>query len=219
MHEAANTIGEKQQVDLNLNSIDIDVEHQQLSGQARITISNLLNPIAPKPPGLSAAFLTERSEDKFQLILTSPDGSKYELNRSLMIDLRKQNDTENRNGHSGNEKRKKQNFLLMAANPSKTNSSETILPSDCSKLVALVLKENTSQQSSISRMHRWNIQVKFNLSEVRNTSTHVDVQTQMLVQGGQITKTNELRYGKYGVIIKDRVSCTSHAPCMYREAF
>ncbi|KAA1107764.1 hypothetical protein PGTUg99_014711 [Puccinia graminis f. sp. tritici] len=158
-----------------------------------------------KPPSLSAAFVAERSEAKFQLVAMSPDGTEYQLDHELMINLRKKNDTENRNGHSGNEKRKKQNFLLTTPDPT-TNLDKPLQPSNCSKLVALVLKENTSQQPSIARMHRWNIQVKFNLCEVRNTSTHVDVNAQMLIQGDQISKTNELKYGKYAVIIKDMVS-------------
>jgi hypothetical protein len=54
-------------------------------------------------------------------------------------------------------------------------------------------------------MHRWNIQVKFKFSEVRNTSTHVDMNAHLLVQGGAITEENNLTYGKYALIIKDKV--------------
>ncbi|EHS63750.1 uncharacterized protein PGTG_21842 [Puccinia graminis f. sp. tritici CRL 75-36-700-3] len=53
-------------------------------------------------------------------------------------------------------------------------------------------------------MHQWNIQVQFNFSEVRNTSTHVNVNAQAHVQGDTISPKNELTYGKYAVIIKDK---------------
>jgi hypothetical protein len=171
-----------------------------------MSISSLLNPITPKPPALSADFLIERSKDKYPLVILSSDGSNHELNHKLMIELRKKHDTQNRHHHSGNEKRKQQNFLLAAPTSSESNLNQPLKPSECSKLVALVVKANTSQQTSIARMHRWNIQVQFNLSEVRNTSTHVDLPAQLLVQGGAVSKTNELIYGKYGVIIKDMVS-------------
>ncbi|KAA1122302.1 hypothetical protein PGTUg99_036437 [Puccinia graminis f. sp. tritici] len=206
MSEAATYIGEKQKVDLALSELDIDEEHQQLSSHARISISNLLNPITPKSPHLSPDFLADRHEDKLQVIVTNSNGSGHELNGDLMIKLRKQHDTENCNSHSGNEKRKKQSFLLAAPNAtlSQPTSNTAPRPSDSSKLVALLLKENTSQQTSIARMHRWNIQVQFNLSEVRNTSTHVNLNAQLLVQSGIVSKTNDLKYGKYAVIIKDK---------------
>ncbi|KAI7944157.1 hypothetical protein MJO28_011685 [Puccinia striiformis f. sp. tritici] len=205
MHDAAISMGEKQQVDSSYSHIDMDNEHELLSNQTRMSISNLLNPIPSKPPTLSTDFLATRSEDKYQLVIKSVDGSDYELNHDLMIDLRKKHDTQNRHHHSGNENRKQKNFLLAASNQSQFNLEPNgrLQPSECSKLVALILKENTSQQSSIARMHRWNIQVQFNLSEVRNTSTHVDVNAQLLVQGGTVSKTNELVYGKYAVIIED----------------
>ncbi|KAA1121399.1 hypothetical protein PGTUg99_019874 [Puccinia graminis f. sp. tritici] len=169
-----------------------------------MSISNLLNPMPRETPALSADFLVERSEDKYQLVVMGSDGNHHELNRDLMIELRKKHDTQNRNHHSGNEKRKQKNFLLAALGPSQSDSNKALRPSECSKLVALVLKENTSQQTSTARMHRWNIQVQFNLSEVRNTSTHVDVNAQLLVQSGAVSKTNQLIDGKYTVIIKDR---------------
>jgi hypothetical protein len=208
MHKAATVIGETQQVDMTLSEIDIDDEHQQLSGQAWISILNLLNTITPQPPSLSAAFLAERNEDKCQIIVVGSSGHRNKLNHNLMIELRKKHDTKNHNTHSGNEKRKRQNFLLAASNPNLPQSTSNIAlqPSEASKLVALILKENISQQSSIARMHRWDIQVKFNLNEVRNTSTHVDLNAQLLVQGGEVSSTNELKYGKYALIIKDRVS-------------
>lgn len=131
------------------------------------------------------------------------NGSNKQLNRDLMIELRKKHNTENQHRHSGNEKRKQQNFLSI---PSTSDLPVHVLqPSECSKLVA-VLKENSSQQPSIARIHWGNIHVQFNLSEVQNTSTHVDVNAQLLVQGGSVSKTNEFEYGKYAVVIKDQVS-------------
>ncbi|PLW51201.1 hypothetical protein PCANC_11432 [Puccinia coronata f. sp. avenae] len=212
MHEAANTIGEKQQINTALEDIDIDEELHQVSGQARMAISNLLNPVTPKSPGLSVSFLAERSEDKFPIVVPTSDGSEYNLNVNLMIELRKKHDTENRNRHSGNEIKKKHNFLLT----NQSNSNRALRPSDCSKLVALVLKNNTSQHSSIARMHRWNIHVQFNLSEVRNTLTHVDVNAQLLVQGGQISETNELKDGKFAVIVKDKKMYIASLPNSHR---
>jgi hypothetical protein len=210
MHEAAIAIGEKQQVDYLLANIDVENKHQQLSGQARMSISNLLNPvpnIKPSQPSLSKDFLSEQNESKFQLVLMAPNGINQALNCNLMITLRKEHNTENHKTHSGNERKKRQNFLLPVSDWPESNldSTQVPQPSECSKLVALVLKQHSTQQSTIARMHRWNIQVKFNFSKVRNTSTHVDVNAQLLVQGGSVLAENPLTCGKYGVIIKDKV--------------
>ncbi|PLW21867.1 hypothetical protein PCANC_03352 [Puccinia coronata f. sp. avenae] len=202
MSEAASAIGNKQQVNLELEDIDIDEAHHQISSQARMSISNLLNPITPNPPALLTSFIAEQSEDKFQLVLPTLDGSDSNLNVDLMIELRKKHDTENQNGHSGNEKRKQHNFLLTGQGQS--NSDQAPRPSDCRKLVAVILKNKTSKGASIARMHRWNIQVQFNLSQVRNTSTHVDVNAHLLAKGGQISETNVLSDGKFAVIVKDK---------------
>ncbi|KAA1087782.1 hypothetical protein PGT21_036564 [Puccinia graminis f. sp. tritici] len=53
-------------------------------------------------------------------------------------------------------------------------------------------------------MHRWNIHLKFNLSDVRNTSTNVSLATQLLATNGAVSKDNELIYGKFAVVIKDQ---------------
>ncbi|PLW08899.1 hypothetical protein PCANC_24324 [Puccinia coronata f. sp. avenae] len=203
MHEAATSIGEKQKADLALADIDIEEEHDWLSCKNQMSISSLLNPLTEKPPSLSTTFLAERSKEKFQLVIKTPDGSDTQLNHQLMLELRKKQNTENCHHHSGNKKQKRQNFLL-APNQSQSDSNKAPQPSECSKLVSLVLKENMSQQSSIARMHQWNIQVQFNLLEVQKTSTHVDVSAQMLVQGGAVSKTNELIYGKFGIFIKEK---------------
>jgi hypothetical protein len=205
MHEAATSIGEKQKADLALADIDIEEEHDWLSCKNQMSISSLLNPLTETPPSLSTTFLAERSKEKFQLVIKTPNGSDTQLNHQLMLELRKKHNTENCHHHSGNKKQKRQNFLL-APNQSQSDSNKAPQPSECSKLVSLVLKENMSQQSSIARMHQWNIQVQFNLLEVQNTSTHVDVSAQMLVQGGAVSKTNELIYGKFGIFIKEKVS-------------
>ncbi|KNF06627.1 hypothetical protein PSTG_00501 [Puccinia striiformis f. sp. tritici PST-78] len=49
------------------------------------------------------------------------------------------------------------------------------------------------------------MQVQYNLLEMRNTSAHVDVNAQLLVQDGTVFKTYELVYGKYAVITQDMV--------------
>ncbi|KNE88091.1 hypothetical protein PSTG_18514, partial [Puccinia striiformis f. sp. tritici PST-78] len=202
MHHAAISLGGVQQVDSTLQDIDIDTEHHALSSRSRISISNLLNPIINPRPGLSADFLAERHENKFPIIVMSPNGFNQQLCHTSMIELRKKHDTENHKTHSGNEIKKQQNFLVTDKNQSQ--SDLPLQPSECSKLVSLLVKENSSQRTSIDRMHRWNIQVQFKLSEVRNTSTHVDVNAQLHVQCGTISPTNELTDGKYAVIIKDK---------------
>ncbi|KAA1092269.1 hypothetical protein PGTUg99_011131 [Puccinia graminis f. sp. tritici] len=153
MHEAAISMGEKQQVDLTFDHINIDEEHEQLANRTRMSILHLLNPIIQNPPALSANFLAERSEDRYRLVVKSANGIDDELNHQLMLELRKKHDTQNRHHHSGNEKRKQKNFLLAASDRSQSDLDTRLRPSECSKLVALVLKENTSQQSSIARMH------------------------------------------------------------------
>ncbi|OAV91757.1 hypothetical protein PTTG_27875 [Puccinia triticina 1-1 BBBD Race 1] len=111
MHEAAISIGEKQQVDSAYQHIDINDKHEQIASQTRMSIANLLNPIQHKDPALSADFLAERSEDKQQLAIMSSDGGAHKLNCELMIELRKEHDTQNQHRHSGNEKVKQKNFF------------------------------------------------------------------------------------------------------------
>jgi hypothetical protein len=58
MHEAAVSIGEKQQVDYEFGDINVENEHQELSGQTCMSISHLLNLIPKKAPcSLSAEHL------------------------------------------------------------------------------------------------------------------------------------------------------------------
>jgi hypothetical protein len=66
-----------------------------------------------------------------------------------MIGLRKKHNTENSKTHSGNEKKKRQNFLLSDSKTPQPTSTKKLEPSKCSKLVALILKENSTQQASI----------------------------------------------------------------------
>ena len=64
-------------------------------------------------------------------------------------------------------------------------------------------------------MNCLNIQVQFNLSQVHNTSTHVDVNAHLLEQGGQISETNVLSYGKFAVIVKDKVRSKWFIHCAF----
>ena len=54
-------------------------------------------------------------------------------------------------------------------------------------------------------MHRWNINIKFSLTDVQNTLTDVPVSAQLLANNGAVSKENELVYGKFAVVIKDKV--------------
>ena len=85
MHEAATAIGKKQQVDYMLADIEIEEQHQQITGQARMSIQNLLNPIVTATPCPSADFIVERAEAKFELIIKTPDGIDEQLNNVLML--------------------------------------------------------------------------------------------------------------------------------------
>ncbi|PLW56425.1 hypothetical protein PCANC_03455 [Puccinia coronata f. sp. avenae] len=104
MHEAATSIGEKQKANLALADIDIEEEHDRLSCENQMSISSLLNPLTEKPPSLSTTFLAERSEEKFQLVIKTPDGSNTQLNHQLMLELRKKHYAENCHHHSENKK-------------------------------------------------------------------------------------------------------------------
>ncbi|PLW28843.1 hypothetical protein PCANC_18405, partial [Puccinia coronata f. sp. avenae] len=174
MHEAAIAIGKKQQFNYLLANVDIENKHQQLSGQACMSISYLLNlvqTIEPSQPSLCKDFLSKQNESKFQLIIMAPNGINPALNCDLMNTLRKEHNTDNHKTHSGNERKKQQNLLLPASDRPESNLDSTQVPqlSECSKLVALVLKQHSTQQSTIARMHQWNIQVKFTISENYST--------------------------------------------------
>jgi hypothetical protein len=114
MHEAAIAIGKKQQLNYLLANVDIENKHQQLSGQAFMSISNLLNlvqTIEPSQPSLCKDFLPKQNESKFQLIIMAPNGINPAFNCDLMNTLQKEHNTDNHKTHSGNERKKWQNFL------------------------------------------------------------------------------------------------------------
>ncbi|KAA1102950.1 hypothetical protein PGT21_001060 [Puccinia graminis f. sp. tritici] len=190
MQHTALSTAEQQETEAQFGHIDVEHEHEEISSKTRISIANLLNPIVPATSTNPETLLDVR------LLVTNPDGDQI-LNNNLMLEMRQEHDSANIGSHSGNQKKKKHAPTLESS----TNSK----PRECSKLVSLILKEKSVQSASLSRMHRWNIHLKFNLSNVRNTSTNVSLATQLLATNGAVSKDNELIYGKFAVVIKDQV--------------
>ncbi|KAA1088284.1 hypothetical protein PGT21_001288 [Puccinia graminis f. sp. tritici] len=194
MQHAALSTAEQQETEAQFGHIDVEHEHEEISSETRISIANLLNPIVPATSTNPGTLLD------VGLLVTNPDGDQI-LNNNLMLEMRQEHDSANIGSHSGNEKKKNHAPTLQSL----TNSQpQALKPRDCSKLVALILKEKSVQSASLSRMHRWNIHLKFNLSDVRNTSTNVSLATQLLATNGAVSKDNELIYGKFAVVIKDQ---------------
>lgn len=203
MHHAAVSAKESNIAELEIGEINVETKVQTLSGHARISIKNLLNPSTPSPTKSSDTPLVV-DWPVWDIITLNLDGSPT-LNHKLMTSLRHKHDTANSKIHSGNEKRKK---LAPQALDGTSLATSTGQPkaSQCSKLVALIIKESITNQTSLSRMHRWNINVKIDFPEVRNTSTNFGVNIALLSTRGAISQENELTYGKFAVVIKDHVS-------------
>ncbi|EGG11704.1 uncharacterized protein MELLADRAFT_90901 [Melampsora larici-populina 98AG31] len=175
---AAAMMGERQKLDVQLTEIDENAVVETHLNRARLTLSDLLN--TPSTDALCR--------------LTNSTGTA--LNISSIVEIRQKHDSEVKKKHGNERKRKHLNDVIGSV-----SSTDTLSPSECSKLVAVLVKDsNTATDSSISRMHRWNIHVKLSLADVqRNTTTSRDMS--WLVGNGVISVTNPIKPMKFFLAI------------------
>lgn len=120
-----------------------------------------------------------------------------------LIDIRTQHDSQLPR-HKGNER--------ILINPDDlrlegdTTSSGELNPSACSKAIAVYMKDLVSTPTGAARRHRWNINVKLNLTGLTtNNSIHRSVDLQQLFDGGIISTENPIEPGKFLLAIKNQV--------------
>lgn len=225
METAVQLIGERHAVDAQLEDVDEEAVSEEDLRDARLSIANMLNPI-----GKFLLFVRWRCKEyKFATNLTPnhfPDNANEPFETStldhlfragtfdtqVLLSIRNRNDSQVK-GHKGNEKKKRARTLLQADMAEQHRSLDAqeeqgkrINPSACSKLVAVLVKGAEGQETSILRMHRWNIHVKLNILEVtRNTSTRLEAITQLHAGQGSISRENPLEFGIFVTMIKNQV--------------
>ncbi|EGF98707.1 uncharacterized protein MELLADRAFT_95458 [Melampsora larici-populina 98AG31] len=188
---AAAMMGERQKLDVQLTEIDENAVVETHLNRARLTLSDLLN--TPLPDEQNHKEADKRATDAL-CRLTNSAGTA--LNISSIVEIRQKHDSEVKKKHGNERKRKHLNDVIGSV-----SSTDTLSPSECSKLVAVLVKDsNTATDSSISRMHRWNIHVKLSLADVqRNTTTSRDMS--WLVGNGVISVTNPIKPMKFFLAI------------------
>ncbi|EGF97812.1 uncharacterized protein MELLADRAFT_114066 [Melampsora larici-populina 98AG31] len=200
---AAEAIDEQQQTDVLLSAIPEDIDEVIFKNVA-MSLSTILN---PNEGGSSEA----RSEGTLSdlagidhklntLILNNQEG--INLEKSKLLQLRVAHDSQVQR-HRGNERAK------INVDDLRKSPGELLKPSECSKLVAVVMKKAEATPTGLSRIHRWSINVKLNLLQrFQNTSTHLDSSSHADLTGGGITAHNPIEMGKFVVLIKNGVSTT-----------
>ncbi|EGG13232.1 uncharacterized protein MELLADRAFT_86716 [Melampsora larici-populina 98AG31] len=195
---AAEAIDEQQQTDVLLSAIPEDIDEVIFKNVA-MSLSTILN---PNEGGSSEA----RSEGTLSdlagidhkldtLILNNQEG--INLEKSKLLQLRVAHDSQVQR-HRGNERAK------INVDDLRKSPGELLKPSECSKLVAVVMKNAEATPTGLSRIHRWSINVKLNLLQrFQNTSTHLDSSSHADLTGGGITAHNPIEMGKFVVLIKN----------------
>ncbi|KAH9811286.1 hypothetical protein DFH28DRAFT_901136, partial [Melampsora americana] len=200
---AAEAIDKQQQTDVLLSAIPEAID-EEIFANVAMSLSTILNPNEGGPSEVrSEAALDDLAGIDHQLdtfVLNNQDG--INLEKSKLLQLRVAHDSQVQK-HRGN-KRQKINVNDLRKSPGKA-----LKPSECSKLVAVVMKNIEATPTGLSRIHRWNINVKLNLLQrYQNTSTHLDLPFQATLIGGGITAENPIEMGKFVVLIKNGVSTT-----------
>lgn len=79
-------------------------------------------------------------------------------------------------------------------------------PRLCSKIVSIIVRDAEGLEKAVARKHRWNINVKLDISKLaRNSSKNLNVTVQNMYKVGEVSKDNSLENGKFVVIIKGGV--------------
>lgn len=215
---AAAMMGERQNLELQLSEIDENAVMETHLNRARLTLSDILNTpckyfflllmpyyslIADRisfvvPDEQSHKEADKRATDAL-CNLTNSAGSA--LNTRVIVEIRQKHDSEVKKKHGNKQKRKQLKDVLDPV-----SNTDILSPSECSKLVAVLVKDsNAATDSSIPRMHRWNIHVKLNLADVqKNTTTGRDMT--WLVGNGVISVKNPIKPMKFFLAICNDVS-------------
>lgn len=135
-----------------------------------------------------------------ELVIDTDEGRV--LNKSVLSSIRSVHDSEVQK-HKGNERRRKHDVQ-----PTDSAKAPTRLkPSDCSKLVSVLVRDVEGLEKSIARLHRWDICAKLDINRLAvNTHCQLDMSVHCLYQSGSVSKDNPLEEGKFVVVIKDSVS-------------
>lgn len=200
MQAAAYLVSEKQKTDVLLSSISQQLE-QDIISTSSISLANLLNPVNTsknvKDPAQSINI--RPSEHDIKALVFNDQNGAHLANTSLLA-IRSAHDSQVKK-HHGNERAK-----VLIENL-KSTSINNLNPSECSKLVAVVMKSTEVTPTGVSRIHRWNMTMKLNLSHhMNNTSTSLGLPSHAIISGGGISKQNPIEYEKFVVIIKNGVS-------------
>lgn len=145
---------------------------------------------------------TSRTLAQSSLIVRS-NGERPSLSTHTLVRLQENHDSQVAK-HKGNKRSNiaREDVYNLTVCPPNTKLN----PSQCSKLVAVLMRESHSAPTGVSRIHRWNMSVKLNVSDVlRNTSTRLG-QTEVCFEEGGISKTNPVEHGKFLIMIKNHVS-------------
>lgn len=197
---AAHMVSEQQKADVLLSGVPEEVEDEVLSNTA-MSIASLLNPVTNSSNNQDVAKVTNfRSNKQAVKVLVLNDQNGTHLANTSLLDIRAVHDSQVKK-HHGNERARKNVDELIKKPGNK------LKPSECSKLVAVVMKSMEVTPTGVSRIHRWNIAVKLNLSRhIKNTSMSLDLPSEATITGGGISARNPIEYGKFVVIIKNGVS-------------
>ncbi|KAH9814736.1 hypothetical protein DFH28DRAFT_894436 [Melampsora americana] len=196
MQAAAQLVSEQQKTDVFLSNVTEEIEEEILSNGA-MSLFNLLNPSNEQNPAQTVNAQLNEQPIK-ALVFNDQDGAH--LVNTCLLDIRRTNDSQVQK-HRGNERAR------MNVDQLRNNPGGKLNPSECSKLVAVVMKSKEVTPTGVSRIHRWNIAVKLDLAQqIRNTSTFRDLPSHAILTGGGISQHNPLEYGKFVVIIKNNVS-------------
>lgn len=227
LHAAASMTQERHNLDCDLESLNDDAINSHELASNRMSIQSLLNPkgeldyvniscliplinrpslhtslIEPhvdRAPDDSAAKLDLVIESTRELVINS--GGVRVLDKKLLCSIRSVHDSEVQK-NKGNERRRKRDHPRFEQD----NAPAKLNPSDCSKLVSVLVRDVEGLEKSIARLHRWNICVKLDINRLaQNTSTTLDIDLKLLYKSGSVSKQNPLEEGRWVVVIKDSV--------------
>lgn len=125
-----------------------------------------------------------------------------ELVSKTLMRLRSEHDSQARS-QKGNEGKKGQPHMAVEK---EGDAISAIDPRLCSKIVSIIVRDAEGLEKAVARKHRWNINVKLDISKLaRNSSKNLNVTVQNMYKVGEVSKDNSLENGKFVVIIKGGV--------------
>lgn len=128
------------------------------------------------------------------------------LNHDVLKEMRDKHDSQV-GRKKGNERKKQQPPILNNLAAEVDGQAEKLNPSECSKIVASIVKNAEGLEKAVARLHRWNIHIPLKMHRLMvNSTSNVTIATQNLLNNGSISPTNPLEPGKFVVLIKNHVS-------------